>query len=434
MADPVAPTLPIGVCAFLRFFRSCSFSSYSGKLHYVSFLLFLLPLLTLSSISYSDSPSKTKNLTLWHSQGANESFWQEAMYEFNRQNPGVVVEPSLLPRKELNSTLTFSVLTNESPDMVLLQSDLLGLQSLFNLDVVPESWIKSTVPQENLKQVDLDGKIYGIPISFGNHLVLYYNKALVKKPAETWEEIKTLTKDLPRGVAPLAINYRSSYTFMAFWHVFGHDIVVDNRINLKNQGTVDALSFYKEIARKRIVRSSCTYKCVTEDFYKGKFAYAINGDWDYVNSKRALGENLGVALLPTINGRRLTSLKSTLVLAFPNGATSSPKYALLRKFAEFVQSKALLRDIHLKLNRQPVHVELQQELRSSADADYQALLEQLDLSVSMPTSVAMITAWDSIHKGFKLFIEDGVSPETATAYMQKKADYERKKVLSRESK
>lgn len=398
--------------------------------------LLSMAVLLMFSAGLAHAQSASNNLlTLWHSQGANEQFWQEAAYEFSKANPGLSIELSLLPRKELNSTLTFSVLTNESPDMVLLQSDLLGLQSLFNLDEVPESWINNdTIPEENLRNVELNGKLYGIPISYGNHLVLYYNKALIKEPAKTWEELKEQTKQLPKGVMPLAINYRSSYTFMAFWLVFGDNIVVDDRANLKTQSTVDALNFYKEIARKRIVKKSCNYSCVTSDFYEGNFAYAINGDWDYVNAKRELGEKLGIALLPTINGKRLASLKSTLVLSFPNGSTESPKYAQLRKFANFVQSKAFLRSINEKLNRQPTHVELKAELRSSQDQAYQALLQQLDLSVPMPTSVAMITAWDSIHKGFRLFIEDGVSPETATAYMQKKADYELQKVLARGTK
>ncbi len=408
-----------------------NFRRFASAFFFLGSIAFLLAATPSNSLAQTGA---NNSLTLWHSQGANERFWQEAAYEFGKANPDIRVELSLLPRKELNSTLTFSVLTNESPDMVLLQSDLLGLQSLFNLDEVPKAWVKETVPEDNLNYVKLDGKLYGIPISYGNHLVLYYNKAIIKKPAKTWEELKDQAKQLPEGVMPLAINYRSSYTFMAFWHVFGDQVVVNERANLKTQSTVDALTFYKDIARKRIVNKSCTYACVTTDFYTGKFAYAMNGDWDYVNAKRELGENLGIALLPTIKGKQLASLKSTLVLSFPNGSTVSPKYKQLREFASFVQSKSFLRSINVKLNRQPSHIELKKELSESEDQEYLALLHQLDLSIPMPTSVAMITAWDSIHKGFRLFIDDGVSPESATAYMQKKADYELKKVLARSAK
>lgn len=387
----------------------------------------------LFAIIFSSFAHSSTRLTLWHGQGANEAFWQSAVDDFNRITPGVFVEVSSISRKELNSTLTFAVMNNESPDMVLLQSDLLGLKSLFKIAPVPEHWLASSVPQEVRNFVILDNTLYGIPISYGNHMVLFYNKKLVTTPATSWDELLEQRLSLPTGVEILAINYRSSYSFVTFWHAFGDELIVDGRINLKNSGTVDALNFYRNIASSKMLDATCDYSCVTEDFYAGRYAYAINGDWGYENAKQKLGDDLGVAQLPALAGKRLMAMKSSLVLAFPNDALrSEARSRSVKLFSDYIQSRAFATRIYQELHTLPAHSEVIQLLRQKDDPAFQALLKQLDNSIPMPTSVAMITAWDSIRKGFKMFIEEHISAETAAAYMQKKADYEREKVQQRE--
>ena len=51
-----------------------------------------------------------------------------------------------------------------------------------------------------IEAVELGGKVWGVPLSVGNHLMLLYNKKLIANPPKDTDELikvgKELTKDL----------------------------------------------------------------------------------------------------------------------------------------------------------------------------------------------------------------------------------------------
>jgi len=316
--------------------------------------------------------------------------------------------------------------------MVLLQSDLLGLKSLFKLSQIPTTWLTDTTSSEMDFFIRDQGAYYGIPISYGNHMLLYYNKNIVHQVAGSWQALKEQASTLPDEVNILGINYRSAYTFVTFWHAFGDRLVHNDQINLNNKSTIDTLNFFQENTANHIFNPLCDYSCVSGAFFAGKYAYAINGDWEFENAKSELGDALGIAQLPSINGKAMRSMKSALVLAFPGHEMAPKKRRGLEKFSHFIQSPEFAKNVFHQLHAMPANKDIKDALVARADTSYQTLIEQLKHSRPMPPSAAMVSAWDSIAKGFRLFLDGHGSAEDIARYMQGGADYERTKVLNRE--
>ncbi|WP_157964601.1 sugar ABC transporter substrate-binding protein [Algibacillus agarilyticus] len=366
-------------------------------------------------------------LNLWHGQGHHEAFWQHTITEFMQANPDVVINVDVLTRKALNPALTEAVLANQAPDMVLFQSDNLGLHSLFKLSVIPTDWVAATIPKSLRIFTSYQQKLLGIPLYYGNHMLLYYNKKWVSKPITHWHQLKQIS--LPDGVKPLGVNYRSSYTFVTFLLAFGGMPAVDKKITLNTEATIQTLLFFKQNLQQGIFNQACHYQCVSRDFFADKYAYAINGDWEYVNASRVMQNNLGIALLPSLNKAPMASFKSALVLAFPGYAAAGQKKEALKRFSMHLQSQRFAKKVYPATHSMPAHITVQKQLINNESDNFKVLAQQLELSIAMQPTVALVASWDSIRRGFTMFLDDKLNAEEAAAYMQRGAEYELKRLL-----
>jgi len=84
------------------------------------------------SVPFNNAEAKNVTLRFWHSLAADGLFL-ELTKEFTKQNPNIEVITSNYPTDDLKTTLIFSALKNESPDVVLFPSDLLGYYGVFEL-------------------------------------------------------------------------------------------------------------------------------------------------------------------------------------------------------------------------------------------------------------------------------------------------------------
>lgn len=64
----------------------------------------------------------------------------------------------------------------------------------------------------------------------------------------------------------------------------------------------------------------------------------IDGDWAYQTLHDVLGDKLGVAILPTLNGQRMLPLSSSYVLAFRSVVSSPLKRQAAVELARFLLS------------------------------------------------------------------------------------------------
>ncbi|WP_159083949.1 sugar ABC transporter substrate-binding protein [Saccharobesus litoralis] len=370
-------------------------------------------------------------LNLWHSQGYTQAFWQSLVDEFTEKQPDIQIQVSVIPWKTLNPSLTQSVMAGDAPEMVMFQSDNLGIKDIFKLSAVPNNWLANSLLPEMEFFIKRQGKAYGIPLTHGNHLVLYYNKQIIKQPAMDWQQLTQQAKTLAKQYQFMAFDYYSAYGFVSFLNAFYSDFAVNNNLNLNSPHTIAALEFFKESTQNGVFDPECGFICARESFLTGKYAYAINGDWEYARMSAELGDDLGVALLPTVAGKRIVSMKSALLLVFPNQSIASSKQQALFKFSQFLQSKTVADRVYHKTQSMPTHSAAMQDLIKQGGQNFQWFIEQLRQSKAMPSSTEMASVWDSIEKGLELYITGELSAEQAAKYMQRRALREKQKIKSR---
>lgn len=118
----------------------------------------------------------------------NESSFRTIMDDF-KKSTGIHVVAKYSQHEELKSNMMMLMELKKLPDAIIIPSDHVGLHNLINYSAIDPSIFKTSIHDRIWKSAMSDGVIYGVPLVQGNHLVLYYNKKLVKNVANNWDDI-----------------------------------------------------------------------------------------------------------------------------------------------------------------------------------------------------------------------------------------------------
>ncbi len=380
------------------------------------------------SVIIQSAEAKNVTLRFWHSLAADGLF-EELTQEFTRQNPDIAIIITNYPTEDLKTTLIFSSLKNDAPDVVLFPSDLLGYYGVFKLGEIPEKWFSKNLDKKFIQTTGADNKTYGIPVYTGNHLMLFYNKSLIDTPATTWTE---MSKQLPmiaaKGAMPLALRINKMYWFISFLNAYGGYPIVDDRIVINRLAMVKALQAYKGLLDMQLTESNCDFECTNGRFFKGDFAYSFNGIWSLNDGKKHLGNNFAVAPLPTIDGLPLKPMRSTSVLAFPNNSLISEKSSALLTFSIYMQSVSVQKKLYEKMGVIPVDINLAKEISQHSNANKKAVMAQLDNTIDMSASPAMAALWPGMAKGVELYLANELTDKQAVDFIEKQISHELGKI------
>lgn len=365
------------------------------------------------------------NLTLWHVHEHQRTFIHQLVTEFNRQTQQQL-QARYIELDDLQLSLIKGVIDNAAPDIIFIPSDKTGITE-FKLSAIPENWFVAPIAAESYDTVRIAGQLYGAPILGGNHLMMFYNKAYIQSPARTWAEMQKQQQNLQRqGIKTIGWNYGEMYWLVGFIGAYGGWPVTAEHISLDTPAVQQALTFYRQLATDGLVPADCDYDCSTKRFYSGEFAYTLNGDWAFHEAKQQLGDKFGVALIPSIDGRKVTPMFSTMALAFPNHSLEGPHRAVLKQFIQYMQSESVQQQ-WLEQGRYPVHQAVVKHLSQSADPNVQMLIRQLKQSKAMPPHSSMTDAWLSLAKWFRLFSTGNITAAQATQMMQSYAEQQQAK-------
>ncbi len=373
--------------------------------------LFCLVLVFLNPESFAAE----KNIILWHKETGARELLESLCADFSSRY-SIQVRMEYIPHDQMKQHLLKAVARKQAPDAVLVPSDFVGLYQELALAAVPLTLQHPDIEAKYLASVEHAGTYYGAPIVGGNHLLLFYNKKFVRQAAQTWEELLKQKKDIEaQGVQVIGWNYQEMYWFVPFLGAFGGWPLEGH---LDSPAMHQALVFYKSLADQGLIPHSCTYDCSLSRFVAEEFAYAINGDWAYAEIAQALGDKLGLALLPSIADKALVPMFSSHALLFPNHSLSGPKASELQQFILFMQQPENQGRWYSTTKRIPVLGKVLKDIRENADAQQQQILRQLDFAQPMPNDPVMAFVWEALRKGFLLFMTGSVDEKTASRYMQ----------------
>jgi arabinogalactan oligomer/maltooligosaccharide transport system substrate-binding protein len=92
--------------------------------------------------------------------------------------------------EDLRQQFQAASLANVPPDLLISPSDTAGVYAIGGfIKNVDELFDMSIYNRPVVEAITLEKKIWGVPISNGNHLMLMYNKKFVKSPPTTTDEL-----------------------------------------------------------------------------------------------------------------------------------------------------------------------------------------------------------------------------------------------------
>jgi len=332
---------------------------------------------------------------------------------------GVKIRSEYLGVDDLKPKMMTMIESKSVLDAVIVPSDNVGMHPFFKHSEITKNLFKAQIPERTWESGYSDGKLYGAPIIQGNYLVLYYNKSLIKEPAKDWETMRRQKTELDaKNIATLTWHHNSSYLFLPFLEAFGGWPLNNGKVGLNTPAMVEALTFYKDLRMTHNIALDCDFHCAREAFKAGKVAYILTGIWDGKELYNTLGDNLGVAPLPQLNGKKMLSPFSTYVILFPSNGLEGTERTNLIKLVDYLQSDVVQKQIWDQAGAIPVTPAAFDYARATATGHVKEALVLMANTRPIPADTAMSFIWDAIYKGKARHQAGGMDADKAAAYMQ----------------
>ncbi|KEA61943.1 Maltose/maltodextrin ABC transporter, substrate binding periplasmic protein MalE [Marinobacterium lacunae] len=359
--------------------------------------------------------------------------WLPLVEQFS-VDTGIEVEVAWAQQGDLKTRMFTYIEQGNAPDIVLVPADHVGLYPLMHYSPLLADMGTDDVGKDVWNSARSDGALYGVPITQGNHLVLYYNKAIISTPATTWADMRRQhdafrLKDREQPLYFSDWNVDEMYWLMPFLGGFGGSPVTDGEPTLDTPAMARALDFYRGLVESGLADDQCDYNCGQQRFLSGTLGYLINGDWALKEYQERLGDNLGVATIPEIApGQPVVPMFSTHVLAFPANSLAGHKRDALLAFIHYFQSNDVQLKIWRSLKLLPVSGDAYRVAVSEMNGNEKAMISCLSKSRPMPADSAMSLAWGAIRKGYLRHKLHLLSGEEAAELMQQLVETQRQNV------
>jgi len=200
----------------------------------------------------------------------------------------------------------------KGPDVFCWPHDRVGewAKSGLIVPVHPPARIKDEIEPSAWTAFTWQKQLWGYPIAI-EAVGLIYNKALVKTPPATFDEVVALDKALaPSGKKALLWAYNQlffSWPILAGGggYVFGRDAqgnLDPKQVGLNSPGALVGAELIARLIRDGHMPQGARYSDMEAQFASGKLAMMINGPWAWDNVRKAKID-FGVGAIPSIGGR-----------------------------------------------------------------------------------------------------------------------------------
>lgn len=374
-------------------------------------------------------------LVMWTKEGGNQLDEVKAVVaDFTKANPTISVDVVNYDVEKLRTNFQTAALAGTGPDMLWTVNDHAGpfaladlVQPVDSLGVDPAQFVAAAYDA-----TAINGKHYGIPLSYGNNLMLLVNKKLIPTvPADT-DALVAAAKDFMAknpGSVGLAWNFAEPFWLVPWLGGYGGAVFSDagKTATINTPQMISALTLLAKFKNTdKITPADCDYNCMDSMFKQGKAAMIINGDWslgDYTNITATKTIDLAIAPFPKITGADVPKpFTSGTYIMFPKGL-SGDKLAAALKLTQYFISK----DVQLKWVKDQKRLPSIQALYTDPAITSDPILSQaaaalVAAGVGMPPFASMRCFWDSVKPNLQSVLAAKMSPTDAAAASQKAAD------------
>jgi arabinogalactan oligomer/maltooligosaccharide transport system substrate-binding protein len=369
-------------------------------------------------------------IAFWEQEGAEvDVFIDQLIADFTAEHPNVTIERTHYDNEALRDQFQTASLANAAPDLVRVPNDFAGPFS--TLDIVApidqlfdQAFLDQFFPG-SLGPSVVGGTLWGVPDNYGNHLMLLYNKDLIAEPPATFEDLITQATELTAGdVQGFAYNLNEPFWGAGFYGAFGGwPLDESDTPTFDNQAFVDYLTFVASLKTDKIVPQECDYNCADTAFKEGKAAMIINGDWSLGDYTTALGDKLGTAPVPTINGKPYTEMTSGKYFMVSKAVLDDEaKKAAVVDFITFMTSADVQKQWLDELKRLPSNQEVAKDPSIASDPILSGSMAALSNGRGQPAAPQMRCAWDAWRPNLEGVMAGTTTPADAAKAAQAAAD------------
>lgn len=359
--------------------------------------------------------SKEGTLTIWV-DGARTKMVTDLGKKFTDKYK-VAVQVQELGFGDIRDQLKIAGPAKEGPDIIIGAHDWLGeLVSnglLLNLDLGAKA---SSVDPVALKAFTYDAKVYGLPYLV-EAISLIYNKDFVPNPPKTWDELKTIAKQLQDDkkveqgyVMQQGDPYHTEPLLTGFGgYIFGRDAAGNYNpkdLGLDSAGGIAAYTEIDNMVKSGLLRKDTTYDLMLGLFKEKKSAMFISGPWT-LNDLRTSKVNYGIAPIPTMKStpRPFVGAQGWMVSAFG-------KNQLLAKtfLTEFVATDEAMQALYDAVPAASAWLPVRTK---TTDKDILAFAASAAGGDPMPAIPQMSSVWEAWGKAITLIFQQQEKPDKA---------------------
>lgn len=394
--------------------------------------IYLLPLL-LAALAACSRPAadNSKTIVVWEQEDAQVAPYIDSVFAaFKRLpgNEGIEIVRTHYQTEDLRQQFQAASLAGVPPDLLLGPSDTAGLYAVSGFIVPLEGMFDfSRFNAPVVEAISLDGHIWGVPVSNGNHLMMFYNKRLVKSVPKTTDELFAYCSGEAKRLKLercIAFDMGEPFWLMPWLGAFGGWPMDGKRPTLDTPQMRDTLNFYLDLKYdKKYVPPECDYNCMDSLYKESKAAFIINGDWAISGYQKHFGKDFGLAVIPKLSktGRWPSPMVSGKYFTVSSGLKPE-KMELVKRLLEFYTSRDNQVRQYQVLTRLPALKEAGSAKEITSDEVSRVSLEQILKGRPMPMATEMRAVWDSARNYMGLATTKKLDVDTAVRRMQENTD------------
>jgi arabinogalactan oligomer/maltooligosaccharide transport system substrate-binding protein len=272
---------------------------------------------------YGEGDKGTITLKVWCPQEALE-LTKLQCEDFAKLYPDAKFKFDVKPMREDTATTSVLAEPDESADVFFYASD--QLTSLVDAKAIIPVFgqanevadisvdtVKAANSEASINAASVDGTLYSFPMTDNGYMLVYNKKYVTDEQAKTWEGVLEACKAAGKKFSMDCGNgyYTCMFPFTAGAKLDGiEDYVNENGVELQKQKVTaydeeKALDVVEAFA-KLFHSYPANFQSVGVDnipmgFEEDTIAAGIGGTWQAAPLSEQLGDNFGVAVLPTIN-------------------------------------------------------------------------------------------------------------------------------------
>jgi len=200
----------------------------------------------------------------------------------------------------------------KGPDVWCWPHDRMGewAKSGLIVPISPSKKLRDEVEESAWKAFAYQGKTWGYPISV-EAIGLIYNKALVKTPPKSFDDVIKLDKELSaKGKKAILWDYNNTYFTWPILaagggYVFGRDAMGEldpTKVGVNAPGAIKGAELLAGLIKNGQMPKGSGYAEMEAGFNKGDVAMMISGPWAWDNLKKS-NMDFGVAPIPDVAGK-----------------------------------------------------------------------------------------------------------------------------------